>query len=204
MTAPRPILLLDAMDTLIVDPVFERLPPLLGLELAEIWRRKDPGAWPAFERGHIDEAAYFARFFKDGETVDGDAIREAMNEGYQWVPGMQTLLEELQTQGAVMHILSNYPVWYELIEAKLGPGRYAPWTFVSARTGRRKPEAEAYTEAAAALGVAPAACLFIDDRAKNCQAARAVGMPAALFQGAADLRRALIEEGFPLAAEDGA
>ena len=30
-----------------------------------------------------------------------------------------------------MHVISNYPVWYKRIEAKLGVSRHLPWTFIS-------------------------------------------------------------------------
>ncbi|HTV22042.1 MAG TPA: HAD-IA family hydrolase, partial [Polyangiaceae bacterium] len=46
------------------------------------------------------------------------------------------------------------------------------------------------------LGLPPAEVLFIDDRAKNCDAARAIGMRAIHFDGdVSALERALGEEG---------
>jgi FMN phosphatase YigB (HAD superfamily) len=46
------------------------------------------------------------------------------------------------------------------------------------------------------LGVDPAACVFVDDRAVNVDAARAFGMRALRFEGCADaLERGLLESG---------
>ena len=41
-----------------------------------------------------------------------------------------------------------------------------------------KPEPEIYLLAAEGLGVAPRACLFVDDLRENCEGAEAVGMTA--------------------------
>jgi HAD superfamily hydrolase (TIGR01509 family) len=59
----------------------------------------------------------------------------------------------------------------------------------------RKPSKEAYLGATAALGVAPADCLFVDDRRENVAAAEAVGMKGHLFHDAPTLRGALVEAG---------
>ena len=66
---------------------------------------------------------------------------------------------------------------------------------MSCERGVRKPDAEAYLGAARHLGIAPGACLFVDDRPANCAAAEGVGMPAITFRGADDLRARLVERG---------
>lgn len=52
-------------------------------------------------------------------------------EFYEYLPGMEELLSELSSAGVEMHAMSNYPVWYENIEAKLKLTKFLPWTFVS-------------------------------------------------------------------------
>ena len=90
-----------------------------------------------------------------------------------------------------MHALSNYPCWYRLIEERLQLSRYVAWSFVSCETGVRKPAPEAYLHASRTLNVAPERCLFVDDRERNCDAARAVGMDAIVFRSAEQLRQEL-------------
>lgn len=196
MNAGR-IVLWDVMDTLVRDPFTEVMPAFFGMNFKDLLRSKSPTAWLEFERGETDEATYFARAFSDGRDFDGPAFREAMIAGYAWLPGMQALLarlaEDRQTPRVEMHALSNYPVWYERLEARLGLSRYLSWQFVSCRTGVRKPSPAAYLGAAAACGVPPEACLFIDDRAENVEAARAVGMDAFRFVDAAQTAAALTE-----------
>ena len=60
----------------------------------------------------------------------------------------------------------------------------------SAFVGIRKPDQRIYALTAERLGIAPAACLFVDDVAVNCDAARELGMTAVHF---ADTERALAE-----------
>lgn len=196
MPSPRrPILLFDVMDTLVREPFFTDVPAFFGMTLDELFAQKHPTSWIDFEHGRIDEARYFATFFDDGRAIDGDGLRAAIVDGYAWLDGMQALLAELRERGFEIHALSNYPDWYRLIDAKLDLSRYLDWTFVSCRTGLRKPDPQSYLGAARTLGVAPGDCVFVDDRGENVDAAEAVGMPSVLRTDTASVRDALAARG---------
>lgn len=67
--------------------------------------------------------------------------------------------------------------------------------FTSCYLGLRKPDPRIYQ---ATLGItqrAPEECVFIDDRPKNLEPARALGMHAILFESAAQLRASLDDSG---------
>ncbi len=189
------ILLLDVLDTLVHDPFFVEVPAHFGTSLPELLAAKDPRAWLDFELGHIDESTLAARYFADGRALDVEALRACMSAAYRFLPGVEPLLGELHERGVAMHVLSNYPVWWSLIEERVRLSRYAAWSFVSCRTGLRKPDPAAFEGAARALGVAPHECLLVDDRPDNCEAARRLGMAALRFVDAAQLRDALRERG---------
>lgn len=192
------ILLWDLMDTLVRDPFFVHVPAFFGISFEELIRDKHPTAWRDFELGRIDEPTLYARFFRDGRPIDGPGLKARMVAGYAWLAGMETVVRELHARGVPMHALSNYPAWVDACDAHLGLSRYLSLRFVSFRTGVRKPDPAAYLGACTALGVAPADCLFIDDREVNCEGARAVGMPAVRFTGdAGTLCTALAEHGIP-------
>jgi len=176
------IILWDLMDTLVSDPFFRHMPEFFGLSLQELLQQKHPTAWLEFERGEIDEAQLAAKFFADGRAFDLAAFKEHIATGYEWLEGMHELVRELHARGVPMHLLSNYPAWYTLCTERLGLARYVAPSFISCKTGVRKPDAEAYLGPCRALAVPPGACFFVDDREKNCAAARAVGMPAFHFQ----------------------
>ena len=112
---------------------------------------------------------------------------------------MESLVAELRESGIEMHTLSNYPVWYRVIEEKLRLSRYLRWTFVSCLAGVQKPRPEAYAAAADAVKRPPGACLLIDDSRENCAGAEQAGMPAIWFRSAADLREELVGRGLLLA-----
>lgn len=193
---PRPaVLLLDVMDTLVHDPFYEEVLDFFAMDLDALFALKSKQAWLAFERGELDEDALVDRYFVDGRKLDLGGLRDCMTRAYRYLPGVEPLLIELREAGVEMHALSNYPVWWELIEAELELSRFLAWSFVSCRTGVRKPDPRAYLGAAATLGRSPAACLFVDDRAKNVAAAEAAGMPALRFESADQLRAGLHAHG---------
>jgi HAD superfamily hydrolase (TIGR01509 family) len=192
----RRILLLDVMGTLVRDPFYEEMPRFFGVDMRTLLRLKHPTAWLELERGEIDDAVLATRFFADGRTIDVEALKQAMHAAYAFNPGIEPLLVELRARGVEMHVLSNYPTWYRLVEDRLGLSRYVPWTFVSCKIGVRKPDDAAYAAVTRTLGVAPGACTLVDDRPENCTAARRFGMDAHVYADAADLWVALRARGF--------
>ena len=191
------VILWDVMDTLVRDPFFTHMAGFFGLTFEELLRRKHPTAWGKFELGLLSEDELFERFFADGTPIDGPAFKRHVREAYAWIEGIEPLLAELKAQRVEMHALSNYPHWYQLIDERLGLSRYVDLTFFSCDTGVRKPAPEAYLGACRKLGRAPGECLFVDDRASNCEAARAAGLVALEFRGdTTALRASLRDLGF--------
>ena len=183
------------MGTLVTEPFYEAVPRFFGVSLDELRQLKHPTVWLEFERGLIDEAEYLSRFFTDERTIDGEALKRAMSDAYEIIDGMQPILDGLKARGVPMYALSNYSPWYQLIEQKLELSRYLDWRFVSCLTGHRKPEPEAYLNAARTLALSPGECLFIDDRLENCHAADKLGMPAVHCTGPDVVHSALSSRG---------
>jgi HAD superfamily hydrolase (TIGR01509 family) len=191
----RPVLLLDVMDTLVHDPFYVEVLEFFSMDLQTLFEHKSKDAWKRFERGEMGERELVHEYFSDGRTLDLEGLRSCMHRHYRWLDGIEDLLGELRNRQVEMHALSNYPVWWQLIEDRLGVSRFVQWTFVSCKTGVRKPAAEAYLGAARTLGRSVESCIFVDDREKNCQGAREVQMPAIHFIDAAGLRGSLRESG---------
>lgn len=187
------VILFDCMDTLVQDPFWTVFPRFFGQPLEELFTLVAQDAWPAFEKGHIDEPTYFARAFVDRRPIDGEALKAELYAHYAFIDGIEPLLAELHDAGVEMHVLSNYPVWYRMIEDKLGLSRYLPWTFVSTHTGERKPDAAAYVHCVRTLDRSPAQLLFVDDRQSNVAAAEQSGLLGHTFTDAEALRKRLRE-----------
>lgn len=190
-------LCLDLMDTVLRDPYVEAIRAATGLDLATVARLRDPTAWPAFERGEITEAQFAARFWADPacpHRFDLDAFHRARREGYHYLPGMAELLDACA--GKVRrYVLSNYPAWIDEVCATHLLDARVEGVYASHALGVRKPDARFYERFLEATGHAPASCLFVDDRAANCDAAARAGMRVHVFDGAAGLAARLRAEG---------
>ena len=195
----HPVVFFDVMDTLVHNPFYQEIPAFFGMSLDELLRVKHPTSWAEFERGEIPESEYLRRMFTDERPYAAGAFLASVRDHYRWIDGMESLVAELWERGIEIHTLSNYPVWYRVIEEKLRLSRYLRWTFVSCLAGVRKPWPEAYAAAAGAVKQPPGACLLIDDSKGNCAGAEQAGMPAIWFRSAADLRRELVRRGLLLA-----
>lgn len=188
-----PILLWDVMGTLVHDPFFDEMPRFFGMSFDAMLAAKHPTAWVEFEVGRRSESEFLDDFFADRRDFDHGGFVKAVRTGYRWLPGMEGLLGELRDGGCTMHAFSNYPVWYELIEQRLGLSRFLQWTFVSCRTGLRKPDPAAYVRVLEELGIPAAQLTLVDDRESNCAAARRGGIDAMRFEGESSIRAYLAE-----------
>jgi len=74
----------------------------------------------------------------------------------------------------------------------------------SARVGLRKPDPQIYRLTLDRIGLAPAQCLFVDDKERNTLVAQALGMEAIVFRSAADLMRRLRADGVSGSSKSGA
>jgi len=183
------------MGTLVYDPFYHEIPAFFGLTHAELVALNHPTSWLEFERGEISQSEYLRRCFADERTFEHDVFLARVEASYRWIDGTETLLADLHNQNVEMHTMSNYPVWYRMIDGKLRLSRYLEWTFVSCLTVVRKPAPEAFLKTAEAIRRHPSQCLLIDDNDENCLAAEATGMQALVFQGTDDLRRELSRRG---------
>lgn len=95
-------------------------------------------------------------------------------------PDVQPTLDALRGAGVRMAVLSNFELPSlapPLAHAGIEPGQFE-LLMSSAATGVPKPDPRAYLRVAAALGLEPGACWFVDDLAENVAGARLVGMRA--------------------------
>jgi putative hydrolase of the HAD superfamily len=110
----------------------------------------------------------------NGDPVIADGLLKRMFAASVPVPAMYELIRALREAGFGTALLSNS--W----GADEYPRADFPQLFdtvvISGEVGMRKPEPEIFAHAAAALGLDPRECVFIDDIEANVAAAAAVGM----------------------------
>jgi HAD superfamily hydrolase (TIGR01509 family) len=186
----------DLMDTVLRDPFREALEAATDLPLSELFSRREPSVYPAFERGDIDEDAYWAHYAAAGIAADPEAFHRVRRAGLRWLPGMQELLDDLE--GVVLRATaSNYPVWVEQVAQDHLEGRFER-ILASCHLGVRKPDVAFYDRLLERLQLSAGQVLFVDDREENVEGARGAGMAAHRYVDASTLRGWLAEHGIEL------
>lgn len=160
------------------------------------------GEHPLFvlERGELSEAEFIRRLEEElggGRRLDG--LAETYFEHLERNPEMIELMAELRGRGLRTALLTNNVREWEPRWRAMLPELDEIFEVVvdSAFVGMRKPEHEIYYLTVERLGggLRPEDCVFVDDIALNCDAAREVGMKAVLFetteQARADIELAL-------------
>lgn len=183
--APSPALVWDMggimyryFTEVLLDLAAERGWDLEGVALGPTGPVPDP-AYDRMQRGAIDEHDYLDEVRGRLRTagVDVDPV-SAITWSEQQRPEVWAVIAAAHAAGHPQAVLTNDATrwlgesWWETWP----PARWFDTLVDVATIGVRKPAAEPYLAAAGALGVAPDACLFVDDMAVNCAGAEAVGM----------------------------
>lgn len=113
------------------------------------------------------------------------------------VPGTWEILDRLRARAVPVHAITNWSAetWPEGLSAQPRLADAFGVTVVSGQEGIMKPEAAIFHLLCDRAGVAPDACVFIDDARHNVAGARAAGMDAIHFTDASALDSALQERG---------
>jgi putative hydrolase of the HAD superfamily len=155
----------------------------------------------AMERGEITELAFLERLGDGLEPLVGHRphlhrFRELFIGTLHPNAEMIDLMRELRESGLRMAMLTNnVREWEPLWRAKLPVDEIFETVVDSAFVGCRKPEARIYEITVQRLGLAPEACLFVDDIEVNVNGARELGLRAIHFrdnaQAIGEIRAAL-------------
>jgi putative hydrolase of the HAD superfamily len=140
-----------------------------------------------YDRGAIDGPTYWRRIAKAaGRELTPAQIDSLIAADIAiWMranPVMMEWARALKSRGLKIAVLSNMP-----IEISRYMWQYAPWfryfdyVCFSAEVQLAKPEAAIFHACLKVLHSRPEECLFIDDRAENVEAARALGLQALKF-----------------------
>ena len=158
-------------------------------------------AWALFERAEIDAVAFDALFADEaralGHDLRGAEVLPLLSGDIR--PGMVAALKACKTRFKVGCITNN-------ANAGSGPGMAAnaekaaqiaevmglfDAVIESSKAGLRKPDPKIYLMMCELLGVAPGACVYLDDLGVNCKPAAQLGMVAIKVQSEAQALDAL-------------
>lgn len=163
----------------------------LGLETTDFLERY----WA--DRRHFDAgqdaSAYWSGVARRplGEAEVTELVRIDCAGWARLDPEVLELLDEQAAAGTRLALLSNAPHFQaDAFDELVWTDRFEQ-VFVSARLGLVKPDPAIFEHVLSALGATASDVTFVDDRPANVEAARAVGVGAIVFTGAAGLRAAL-------------
>ena len=156
-----------------------------------------------YDRGHADYREHWQRFAEVARVRISPSTVERMvaMESDVWTrlnPEMLALAREIKSHGLKTAILSNMPFdllaelrrkfdWLDEFDVQI-------W---SCELGVIKPDAEIYHACLTALDCKAERAVFFDDRPRNVEGARQVGIEAHVFKSTAQAR-AIVERGLNL------
>ena len=113
------------------------------------------------------------------------------------VPGTWEIVDQLEARGVPLHAITNWSAetWPEGLKAHPRLGTMFGTTIVSGEVKLIKPDVKIYQMFLDRAELAPADCVFVDDRRENIDGAIAVGMDAIHFIGADALTDGLKKRG---------
>ena len=142
-------------------------------------------AWEAIERGQGDREAWLDEAHRLLEARAGRTLprlHATWRATQHLIPEHVALVRALRPAYRI-GILSNAdPSLRNRLRDGLGIHDLFDTIVCSAEVGMAKPEPEIYRLAATQLGLAPEACVFVDDHEPNVVAAEEVGMRGILFR----------------------
>ena len=172
--------------------------PRAAQELAAAFFESFDGDWAEFDRGTLHREPLAERIaLRTGlSRPEVDAVIDAVPHELQPIDGTVDLLRRLYARGHALYFLSNMPAPYADHLEATHPfiGLFRTGVF-SARVQMIKPERAIFDHAAQVFGIDPAQTLFIDDLARNAEAARAAGWQALHFVDAAQCEAGLVARG---------
>jgi putative hydrolase of the HAD superfamily len=172
---------------------FNRMEAERGLPMDFVRRvnssNPDDNAWAQFERAEIDATAFDALFAAEaralGHDLDGADVLACLSGDIR--PQVVAAMDRLKSAGYRLGCITNNVPAGEGPGMARGEGKAAAVAdamtriehiIESSKAGVRKPDPRIYMMMCEALGVEPAACIYLDDLGINCKPAAALGMHA--------------------------
>jgi putative hydrolase of the HAD superfamily len=150
----------------------------------------------AHETGVIDAPTFAARVVSDLRLpVAAEAfLQDFCNWPTGLLPGAIELLDDIPDRHQVAALSNSCAVHWEKIRS-MGLTDRLDKTFLSHEIDALKPSVKAFRTALEGLGLSPSRVLFLDDGARNVEAAAQLGMHAFVVRGPAQARCVLSRYG---------
>jgi putative hydrolase of the HAD superfamily len=173
-----------------------------GVDINEVWRTTIKPSWKALERGELAEGDFWKAFeaLVNDRRFDAGEFRRLLFENQRYNEKVVDLIKELRSEGYVTALLTNnVKEWIEEWDRLYQLDRYFDAIVSSHEVKAIKPEPIIYEIMLQRLGAEAGECVFIDDKERNLETARRLGMKTVLFRetdrAIGEIRRVLEEHG---------
>lgn len=186
-------IVLDAMGVLFetADDVAELLVPFVRSANPASSTQDVESAYLSASLGELDADSFWRKLGLDPEVED------RYLQGHSMIPGATSFLHAAREARVPVWCLSNdVERWSLKLRATFKIGSYLEGAVISSAARARKPSPEIYRRLLANSGYAAEEIVFVDDRQRNVEAARALGIKALQFSrdlGYESLRRQLLD-----------
>jgi putative hydrolase of the HAD superfamily len=148
----------------------------------------DTNAWALFERNEIDAKGFDDLFLAEstalGHPAPGRDVLPLLSGSVRpaMVAALKTCKQHFKVGCITNNMVSHHSPGADETQRPVGAmGQIMPLfdaIIESSKAGVRKPDPKIYLMMCELLGVAPAACVYLDDLGINCKPAAALGMTA--------------------------
>ena len=205
MSKPPPRFLFFDLGNVLVNfdhgRLVSRLATLLNVENDDVRQFVfESGLQPEYESGRIDTGQFCERIRGHFDTQATDRqIRLACSDIFWPNPSIFPLVTALRSANCAIGILSNtcHAHWTHLQESVSNLLNLFPVRILSYEEGCVKPDPDIYLRAIAVAGVPANQVFFVDDLARNVQAAIAAGMDSVQYLSTRQLARELRARNVP-------
>lgn len=185
--APLQMVVLDAMGVIYTsgDDVADLLIPFARKHGCQLSAADITSLYLQCSLGRYSSGALWQRLGLKGNP---DELDESYLQQHTLMPGLHSFLHTLHTWNLPIACLSNDVAEWSRKLRKIHAleGVIASW-IISGEIGIRKPDPGIYQYCLSLLQLPAQACLFLDDRLPNLEAARSLGLRTAWFQPGASV-----------------
>lgn len=139
--------------------------------------------------GKLSEDEFWKNFIElTNLDLDVEFLKKSVRKVLVIKPEMMNILNSLKSNYKIA-LLSNFAKELsEYLIKKYNLNKIFDAMFWSFEKGIKKPSAESYTQVINKFNVKPSECIFIDDRERNIEGAKNVGMNAILYKNTDQMR----------------
>lgn len=180
---------------------------ILGPKIRDLARKYDKDAAllgelrnkyrPLVDSGQLNEAEFWRQVLKD-VGVEATAEDCDFSPYIELIDGTLEIAQSLKERYRLAILSNDAPETARARRDKFGFDELFEEIVISGEVGVKKPDPRIYELTIKRLGVKPGECLFIDDKEKNLEPAREIGMRTILFKDAEQLHDGLKKIGVAL------